>query len=55
MPYQAPDGAAYEAFLGRRARRPAEPLLDFSAFADDGALLDVGCGILRQPPSRREN
>jgi SAM-dependent methyltransferase len=42
--YQATDGAAYEVFLGRRSRRLAEGLLDFAAFADDGALLDVGCG-----------
>src|SRR5262245_29294620 len=43
-PYQATDGAAYEVFLGRRSRRLADQLLDFAAFADDGALLDVGCG-----------
>jgi ubiquinone/menaquinone biosynthesis C-methylase UbiE len=42
--YQATDGAAYEVFLGRRSRRLADRLLDFVAFADDGALLDVGCG-----------
>src|SRR5215813_609958 len=42
--YQATDGAAYEVFLGRRSRRLAEALLDFAAFADDGPLLDVGCG-----------
>jgi ubiquinone/menaquinone biosynthesis C-methylase UbiE len=42
--YQATDGAAYDAFLGRRSRRLAEALLDFAAFGDDGALLDVGCG-----------
>jgi len=42
--YQATDGAAYEVFLGRRSRRLAEKLLDFAAFASDGALLDVGCG-----------
>jgi len=42
--YQATDGAAYEVFLGRRSRRLAEKLLDFAAFADDGVLLDVGCG-----------
>ncbi len=42
--YQATDGVAYEVFLGRRSRRLAERLLDFAAFADDGALLDVGCG-----------
>ena len=42
--YQATDGAAYEVFLGRRSRRLADRLLDFAAFADDGALLDVGCG-----------
>src|SRR5215813_4834165 len=42
--YQATDGAAYEVFLGRRSRRLAEALLDFADFADDGRLLDVGCG-----------
>jgi ubiquinone/menaquinone biosynthesis C-methylase UbiE len=42
--YQATDGVAYEAFLGRRSRRLAETLLDFAAFADNGALLDVACG-----------
>lgn len=42
--YQATDGAAYEVFLGRRSRRLAEKLLDFAAFANDGALLDLGCG-----------
>lgn len=42
--YQASDGVVYEAFLGRRSRQLAEPLLDFAAFGDDGALLDVGCG-----------
>ena len=42
--YQATDGAAYEVFLGCRSRRLADKLLDFAAFADDGALLDVGCG-----------
>jgi len=42
--YQATDGEAYEVFLGRRSRRLAERLLDFAGFADDGPLLDVGCG-----------
>jgi len=42
--YQASDGGAYEVFLGRRSRRLAERLVDFAAFPDDGALLDVGCG-----------
>src|SRR5262249_15925670 len=42
--YQATDGAAYERFLGRRSRGLAERLLDFAAFGNDGALLDVGCG-----------
>jgi SAM-dependent methyltransferase len=42
--YQATDGGAYERFLGRRSRSLAEKLLDFAAFGDDGALLDVGCG-----------
>jgi SAM-dependent methyltransferase len=38
------DGAAYEVFLGRCSRRLAAALLDFAAFPDEGALLDVGCG-----------
>lgn len=38
------DGAAYETFLGRCSRRLAQALLDFAAFPDEGALLDVGCG-----------
>src|SRR6266581_9257561 len=42
--YQATDGAAYEVFLGRRSRRLADQVLDFAAFSDDGALLDIGCG-----------
>jgi ubiquinone/menaquinone biosynthesis C-methylase UbiE len=42
--YQATDAVVYEAFLGRRSRRLAQALLDFAAFVDDGALLDVGCG-----------
>jgi ubiquinone/menaquinone biosynthesis C-methylase UbiE len=42
--YQATDGAAYEVFLGRRSRRLADQVLDFAAFSDGGALLDVGCG-----------
>ncbi len=42
--YQATDGAAYEVFLGRRSRRLADQVLDFAAFSDDRALLDVGCG-----------
>jgi SAM-dependent methyltransferase len=42
--YVASDGAAYEVFLGRWSRRLAEPLLDFAQFAQEGRLLDAGCG-----------
>src|SRR5262245_8078405 len=42
--YHASDGGAYEYWLGRWARRLAEPLLDFAAFHDEGDILDVGCG-----------
>jgi SAM-dependent methyltransferase len=42
--YHASDGAAYEYWLGRWARRLAEPFLDFAAFPRDDELLDVGCG-----------
>ncbi len=42
--YQASDGAAYEVFLGRWTKQLAPRLLDFAAFAPDGALLDVGTG-----------
>lgn len=42
--YHASDGAAYEYWLGRWARRLAEPFLDFAAFPHDGDVLDVGCG-----------
>lgn len=42
--YHASDGAAYEIFLGRWTKELAAHLLDFAAFAPDGALLDVGTG-----------
>jgi SAM-dependent methyltransferase len=42
--YHASDGAAYEMFLGRWTAELAPRLLDFAAFAPDGALLDVGTG-----------
>ena len=42
--YHASDGAAYELFLGRWTRTLAPRLLDFSEFAPEGALLDVGTG-----------
>lgn len=42
--YQANDGAAYDGFMGRWTRRLAPPFLDFAGFAEDGPLLDVGCG-----------
>lgn len=42
--YHASDGAAYEYWLGRWARRLAEPFLDFADFPPDGDVLDVGCG-----------
>jgi SAM-dependent methyltransferase len=42
--YYASDGAAYEYWLGRWARRLAERFLDFAAFPHEGDMLDVGCG-----------
>ena len=42
--YHASDGAAYERFLGRWSERLAMMLADFADIADDGPLLDVGCG-----------
>jgi SAM-dependent methyltransferase len=42
--YHASDGAAYEYWLGRWARRLAEPFLNFAALPDEGDILDVGCG-----------
>lgn len=42
--YHASDGAAYEMWLGRWARRLADLFLDFARFPDSGDLLDVGCG-----------
>jgi SAM-dependent methyltransferase len=58
--YHASDGAAYEYWLGRWARRLAGPFLDFAAFPDEGDILDVGCGtgaltfaMTERWPSRR--
>src|SRR5262245_17271032 len=42
--FQASDGAAYEAWLGRWSSRLATGFLDFVEFPDTGELLDVGCG-----------
>jgi SAM-dependent methyltransferase len=42
--YRASDGAAYERFLGRWSRRLAEPFAEFARPADQGRVLDVGCG-----------
>jgi SAM-dependent methyltransferase len=42
--FHASDGAAYEHWLGRWSSRLANPFLDFMKLADDGELLDVGCG-----------
>jgi SAM-dependent methyltransferase len=42
--YHASDGAAYEFWLGRWARRLADVFLDFARFPDEGDILDVGCG-----------
>jgi SAM-dependent methyltransferase len=42
--YYASDGAAYQYWLGRWARRLADVFLDFVRFPDQGELLDVGCG-----------
>jgi len=42
--YRANDGAAYERFLGRWSRLLARPFVDFARVAEDGPVLDVGCG-----------
>ena len=42
--YRASDGAAYERFLGRWSRLLAGPFADFARTAEDGRVLDVGCG-----------
>ncbi|MBV8335058.1 MAG: methyltransferase domain-containing protein, partial [Alphaproteobacteria bacterium] len=42
--YRASDGAAYERFLGRWSRRLAGPFAEFARRADEGRVLDVGCG-----------
>ena len=42
--YHASDGAAYEVWLGRWARRLAEIFFDFAGFPDTGDILDIGCG-----------
>ncbi|MGA7867890.1 MAG: class I SAM-dependent methyltransferase, partial [Stellaceae bacterium] len=42
--YRASDGVAYERFLGRWSRLLAGPFADFARPADQGRLLDVGCG-----------
>ena len=42
--YLASDGAAYERFLGRWSRRLAGHFAEFARPADQGCVLDVGCG-----------
>ena len=42
--FVASDGDGYELQMGRWSRRLAEPFLDFSGFADNEQVLDVGCG-----------
>ena len=42
--YRASDGAAYERFLGRWSRLLAGPFAEFARPADQGRVLDVGCG-----------
>lgn len=42
--YHASDGAAYEIFLGRWTKALAPLVIDFAAFPEDGALIDVGTG-----------
>jgi len=58
--YQANDGAAYERFIGRWTRRPAERVADAAPPTADGALLDVACGtgsmtaaLVARHPDRR--
>ena len=42
--FKAAGGEGYELVMGRWSRRLAQPFLDFSGFADDEQVLDVGCG-----------
>jgi SAM-dependent methyltransferase len=42
--YHASNGAAYEIFLGRWTQRLAAAMAEFAGFAEEGALLDIGCG-----------
>ena len=42
--FHASDGAAYEEWLGRWARRLAKAFLHLVEFPETGELLDVGCG-----------
>jgi SAM-dependent methyltransferase len=42
--FHASDGAAYEVWLGRWAKRLAKAFLDVVEFPESGELLDVGCG-----------
>src|SRR3984957_13634245 len=42
--FHASDGAAYEVWLGRWARRLATAFLDVVQVPPTGELLDVGCG-----------
>jgi SAM-dependent methyltransferase len=42
--FHASDGAAYEVWLGRWAKRLAGVFLDFVDLPETGDLLDVGCG-----------
>ena len=42
--YAATDGAAYERFLGRWSRLLARPFAEFAQPANNGHVLDLGCG-----------
>jgi len=42
--YAATDGAAYERFLGRWSRLLARPFAEVAQLANNGRVLDLGCG-----------
>jgi ubiquinone/menaquinone biosynthesis C-methylase UbiE len=42
--FSTTSGDSYEKIMGRWSRRLAEPFLDFAGLADNGVILDAGCG-----------